>query len=807
MRKFKLLYLLIAFVAAAFATSCTESDEFAPGEPGNGAQVYFSNENATSYNLSDEDTSIELVVNRIVADEAQTISILSDVAAESASLFTIPNSVAFAAGEKSTKLTIGVDVASLVDNISYAIELLINDENNTTPYGQSSFSISVARWPWELFDSESSDINKSKGKLRDDFFSSMFNVNSFAEVDVVVYKHKSQEGIYMIPNPWGPEMIGELFGMTAADVEAEGVCRNANLTIDCSNPDEVIIPLQEVGVNINGEYGWIMIGTFEAGKLENGVITFPADGLAMRFPDYNGGSNFRVNSDGMFRILLPGAEVTDYSLAAEYDGMKVEADGETASAIINFTYGADVTGIDYIVAAGNLSEADVETAAASIIDGTAENVNKVASLAANGSTVSEKFALETSGMYTVVAVALDKAGKPTAKGIASTNFFFPGMGGATAPDCELEILLGYVSEYWSEMSSELPDETSLFYEIGGKEYTALKTYINKTDVINGSGMTPEEIVDEYGRDASKPSQEGQPSIMDYINERGFYGSAYINLAPGTSYTFIVKATNAYGKSAVKTATYSTKEESFDDYTGELVIGKYFMSYSPNEKTTFENTFTIKPVSGSTTDFIITDLGMDNSTSWHAEYDSATSKFTVNGLEVGYETDGNLFGSLYGYWDSAKTYIYGFMSVSPDNAESDGSDPCVFSVDPTTKKISAIETTFFVPVMQNNETQNLVGYGGYYIAGTPVTFVGDAAASAKSVEVSVKNVHNAAKYAVKKGGTLHDRLAPATKSAANCKAVRDIRILDVNAEACEPLQKTAARTTVIKGGAATLDVLK
>ncbi len=807
MRKFKLLYLLIAFVAAAFATSCTESDEFAPGEPGNGAQVYFSNENATSYNLSDEDTSIELVVNRIVADEAQTISILSDVAAESASLFTIPNSVAFAAGEKSAKLTIGVDVASLVDNISYAIELLINDENNTTPYGQSSFSISVARWPWELFDSESSDINKSKGKLRDDFFSSMFNVNSFAEVDVVVYKHKSQEGIYMIPNPWGPEMIGELFGMTAADVEAEGVCRNANLTIDCSNPDEVIIPLQEVGVNINDEYGWIMIGTFEAGKLENGVITFPADGLAMRFPDYNGGSNFRVNSDGMFRILLPGAEVTDYSLAAEYDGMKVEADGETASAIINFTYGTDVTGIDYIVAAGNLSEADVETAAASIIDGTAENINKVASLAASGSTVSEKFALETSGMYTVVAVALDKAGKPTAKGIASTNFFFPGMGGATAPDCELEILLGYVSEYWSEMSSELPDETSLFYEIGGKEYTALKTYINKTDVINGSGMTPEEIVDEYGRDASKPSQEGQPSIMDYINERGFYGSAYINLAPGTSYTFIVKATNAYGKSAVKTATYSTKEENFDDYTGELVIGKYFMSYSPNEKTTFENTFTIKPVSGSTTDFIITDLGMDNSTSWHAEYDSATSKFTVNGLEVGYETDGNLFGSLYGYWDSAKTYIYGFMSVSPDNAESDGSDPCVFSVDPTTKKISAIETTFFVPVMQNNETQNLVGYGGYYIAGTPVTFVGDAAASAKSVEVPVKNVPNAAKYAVKKGGTLHDRLAPATKSAANCKAVRDIRILDVNAEACEPLQKTAARTTVIKGGAETLDALK
>lgn len=812
MRKFKLLYLLIAFVAAAFATSCTESDEFAPGEPGNGAQVYFSNENATEFSLSDEDTSIDLVVNRIDAEEAKTITILSDVAVEAASLFNIPSSVTFAAGEKSTKLTIGVDIASLEDSVDYNIVLLINDSDNTTPYGLSSLSITVARWPWELFDSESNDINKSKGKLRAaDFFCGLWDMDFMAEIDVTVYKHKTIEGIYMIENPWA-EVVTAGFGYEdpLEEIISYFSYADTNLIINCTDPEHVFIEEQFTGLT-HPSYGqWYVMSLYpdygnDAGVLENNIITFPERGLLFSMSGYNDGGLYYGNTNGMFRVLLPGAEITDYSLAAEYDGMKVEADGETASAIINFTYGADVTGIHYVVAAGNLSDADVETAAASIIDGTAENINKVASLAANGSSVSEKFALETSGMYTVVAVALDKAGKPTAKGIASTNFFFPGMGGATAPDCELEILLGYVSEYWSAMSSEYPDETSLFYQIEGKEYTALKTYLNKTDVINGVGMTPEEIIDEYGRDASKPAEEGQPSIMDYINNRGFYGSAYINLAPGTSYTFIVKATNAYGKSTVKTATYSTKEENFDDYTGELVIGKYFMSYSPNEKTTFENTFTIKPVSGSTTDFIITDLGMDNSTSWHAEYDSATSKFTVNGLEVGYETDGNLFGSLYGYWDSAKTYIYGFMSVSPDNAESDGSDPCVFSVDPTTKKISAIETTFFVPVMQNNETQNLVGYGGYYIAGTPVTFVGDAAASAKSVNASVKNVPNAAKYTVRKGGVLRDKLAPATKSAANCKAVRDIRILNVNAEACEPLQKTSART--IKRGAAALNALK
>lgn len=792
MKKFKLLYLLIAFVAAAFTTSCTEA-EYTPGEAGQGAEVYFSNENATSYSLSDEDTSFDLILNRINGEEAQTVSVLSDIAAESASLFTIPNSVTFKAGETTAKLTIGVDIASLEDDTDYNIELLINDENNTTPYGLSSMSITVIRWPWELV---------GKGKMREDFFSSMFDCNKFVEVDVNIHEHKSQKGLYMLENPWGPNTMGALFDMTLAEVEAAGYCIPTNVIIDCTDPNDVFFPLQDVGVNVNDAYGWIMIGTFEGGTLENGVITFPVDGLAMRFPDYNGGANFKVNSDGMFRILFPDAEVTDYSLVAEYDGMKVEPDGATASAVINFTYGADVTGINYVVTAGNLTAAEAEAVAATIFDGTAENVNKISGLT-DGGTITKKFALETSGMYTLVAVALDKDKKPTAKGISIINFFFPGMGGATAPDCDLEILLGAVSEYWPEMVSQYPDETSLFYEIDGSEFAALKIGLWKTDVVLGSGMTPEEIVDGYGTDASVPLTEGNPSRMDYVNERGFYGSAFINLNPGTSYTFIAKATNIYGKSSVKTATYSTKEESFDDYTGELVIGKYYMTCTPSSST-FENTFTVKPVSGSTTEYTITDLGLDNSTSWHAEYDSATSKFTVSGIEVGYETDGNLFGTIYGYWDSAKTMLFGFVSISPDNAESDGSDPCVFSVDPTTKQISAIETTFFVPVYQNNEAQTMLGSAGYFQAGTPVTYVGSANASSKLIKPSVKNVPNAGKYAVKNGKN-HNRFAFSAKVSNEFKAERKIATLKVNAQACEPLQKKFGRT--IKNDAASLNALK
>lgn len=809
MRKFKLLYLLIAFVAAAFATSCTESDEFAPGEPGNGAQVYFSNENTTEFSLSDEDTSIDLVVNRIDAEEAKTITILSDVAVEAASLFNIPSSVTFAAGEKSTKLTIGVDIASLEDSVDYNIDLLINDSDNTTPYGLSSLSITVARWPWELFDSESNDINKSKGKLRAaDFFCGLWDMDFMAEIDVTVYKHKTIEGVYMIENPWA-EVVTAGFGYEdpLEEIISYFSYADTNLIINCTDPEHVFIEEQFTGLT-HPTYGqWYVMSLYpdygnDAGVLENNIITFPERGLLFAMSKYNDGGLYYGNTNGMFRVLLPGAEVTDYSLAAEYDGMKVEADGETASAIINFTYGADVTGIDYVVAAGNLSEADVETAAASIIDGTAENINKVASLAANGSTVSEKFALETSGMYSVVAVALDKAGKPTAKGIASTNFFFPGMGGATAPDCEIAVELMNVSEFNPDLLAKYPDETSLAVMITGTELAEVTYYLNKTEVINGIndgslGITWDDVMTAYGAKFTS-------SNFQFMEENGYWGGVFGNRTPGTSYTMAVLAKNVYGKSALVMSTCSTKEENFDDYTGELVIGKYYMTCTPGSDP-FENTFSIKPVKGSTTDYIISSLGRDNSTSWHAEYDAATSKFTVNGIEVGYEEDGNLFGTIYGYFDAERTMVYGFMSISPDNAASDGSDPCVFSVDPTTKKISAIDTTFIVAVYENNDAQKLLGSIGYFSAGTPVTFVGDAAASAKSVNASVKNVPDAAKYTVRKGGVLRDKLAPATKSAANCKAVRDIRILNVNAEACEPLQKTSART--IKGGAAALNALK
>lgn len=214
-----------------------------------------------------------------------------------------------------------------------------------------------------------------------------------------------------------------------------------------------------------------------------------------------------------------------------------------------------------------------------------------------------------------------------------------------------------------------------------------------------------------------------------------------------------------------------------------------MTYKASEETTFTNTFTIKPVSGSETDFIISDLGLDNSTSWHATYDPSTLKFTVGGVEVGYEDDGNYFGELWGYWDSGKTQIFGFFCyANPDDENATGNDPCVFSVDPTSKQISALETTFIVPVFSASD-YSLLGYAGYFEAGeTVITYQSGATGSSKSA-AAVRRVNIPfCSFTVPADAKTSLRSAFTAQAFGKSKVAEytGIRTLDVKTAKCEPL---------------------
>lgn len=768
-------FLLMGIVAVAgLLSACTSSDDFEPGPKDSGAQVYFPNTIPSEFNVGDDESSVTIPVRRVVTDAAMTVNILASIEQGQEGILNIPSSVSFEAGSDLANLVITFNRSALVDGTEYKASLLLNDEQNLTQYGNYMIDITIIPWPWEEL---------GTGKYRDGWLCGLFEGN-LVELDVTIHKHKSQEGVYMVEEMFGWTFMTEFFGATQSQLSGQFSYTPTNITIDCSDPANVKIAKQYTGITEGVyNYGDFLIESAAPGTFVNGVITFPENGINAYMTGYSS-DPLPTNPDGTFRIMLPDAEITDYVLTATYGGMLVNSDNTSASAVIDFTYGADVTGINYVIAEGDV-EASAATLAAQIANGTAENILSVEEFTAGAGSVSIKADLTTPGFYTVVALPLDKENKPLESNAAAASFYFPGMDGGDIPDCDMTAMMGLVSEYWPEMSTQCPDNSSLYFQINGSELKSLATVLATTEAVENvlnQGASYEDIVAANGTDHTG-------DFMPKINEQGSYGSAWINLKEGTSYTMIVQATNIYGKSKIVVAKCSTSAPDYSDYTGELAIGNYKMTYKASEETTFTNTFTIKPVSGSETDFIISDLGLDNSTSWHATYDPSTLKFTVGGVEVGYEDDGNYFGELWGYWDSAKTQIFGFFCyANPNDETAEGNDPCVFSVDPTSKQISALETTFIVPVF-NASDGSLLGYAGYYEAGeTVITYQSGATGSSKSA-AAVRRVNIPfCSFTVPADAKTSLRSSFAAQAVGKAKVAEytGIRTLDVKTAKCEPL---------------------
>lgn len=767
-------FLLMGIVAVAgLLSACTSSDDFEPGPKDSGAQVYFPNTIPSEFNVGDDESSVTIPVRRVVTDAAMTVNIRASIEQVQEGILNIPSSVSFEAGSDLANLVITFDRSALVDGTEYKASLLLNDEQNLTQYGNYMIDITIIPWPWEEL---------GTGKYRDGWLCGLFKGN-LVELDVTIHKHKSQEGVYMVEEMFGWTFMTEFFGATQSQLSGQFSYTPTNITIDCSDPANVKIAKQYTGITEGvHNYGDFLIESAAPGTFVNGVITFPEDGINAYMTGYS--SNPRpTNPDGTFRIMLPGAEITDYTLTAAYGGMLVNSENSGASAVIDFTYGTDVTGIHYVIAEGDV-EASAATLAAQIANGTAENILTIEDFVVGAGSVSIKADLTTPGPYTVVALPLDKENKPLESNAAAASFYFPGMDGGDIPDCDVEAMMGSVSENKPDALEKNPDESSLYFKISGSELKTLHLLAMSTSNIEtlvAQGASYEEIIASYGQDFSSIA-------VPTINETGYYENIWINLNENTSYTMLVQATNIYGRSKVLAVEKSTAAVDTSWYTGELAIGKYDMVYQSvedGETITSSCTFTVNPVKGSENEFTIKDLGLNNTTSWYASYDSATHKFTVSGVEVGYEDLGSRFGQGWGYYDQAGTMILGFFSFA--NEQSNGTDPCVFSVDATTGQINQLETLLQV-LVADAASGKILGYLKQYLPGeTVITYAENASSSA--VQPSSKQAirHTATAKYMKATDRFSDHVATAKcaempKSAAHS----GVRTLDVKTAKCEPL---------------------
>jgi len=794
MKKLRIFWLaVIALVAGSFV-SCDDTD-YTAGPKDAGAQVYFAAESASqTFNIGDEENSIKIPVMRIESEESLTVGILSD-AGEQQDLFNIPESVTFAAGEKAVDLVISFDRTALEDGTEYPIDLMINDDN-VTSYGRSQIGISIVPWPWEKM---------GIGKFRDDYMTAMYG-GTGEEIDVTIHKHKTREGIYMIEEMFGWDYLMGFFGGTKEQIEAKYFTYTpTNITIDCSDPNKVLFARQQTGmVDIDPSYGGYEIATAEYGTLVDGIITFPTNGLIL----YCLKGGMYANKNGTFRIILPGFEAVDYSLAAAYAGMQVGADNQTAKPVIDFTYGADVTGIGYTFVSGDVTAAPDEYIAG-IVDGTDENAAKVADFEVGAGKVSIKADL-TPGIYTLVAVPQDKNEAYLAGSAAVCQFFFPGIGAGSHP-CEVEVMLGKVSENAPDYADQCPEYSSIYYKITGADIKSAKRYFNKTELIEavkngqmaGQGIADlQALMDQYGAELSADQ-------IAEINETGSYWNIAIQLDAATSFTMLIEAENIYGEKAlIESNPFATEAM---PYAGELKIGDYKMSYTENYTDAsgnpatelHESVFTISPTAGSDTKFTVKNLGVEDGLSWHATYDPDASTLTLDGTLLGKESYGCMFGQIYGNWNA--NYVYGLASFAAENGT--GHDPAVFTVDATTKQVNGLSTTLAIYLYSQNSSgsYDVAGYIMIWNAGS-TTIVPYAEAAASAAKASLKPLvlrpvdaplSNVRISTLPRNNFASAESAVVRETPANVGS----RTLSVKTAKCDPLPKKLTRKANINGAAA------
>ena len=349
-------------------------------------------------------------------------------------------------------LLIKFDGKELVAGTTYNILLQISGEC-ASKYGYSEITIKVrVPEPWN---------DLGQGIYIDDFLRVLLeDVPAGYGAYVPMQQHAENPNRIRVVNPFSMDVVGYMWGGVPGFLVWDDE-EDVYFEFDVTDPDNVLMPENPayLGVKANFTDAGVLplylyvIETEEGGyaapiTYKDGIITFPKNNIVLAYPYEGGLSGWEANSEGMTQYMMPGVEITDYTLIAEYAGMIVSADNKTSSAIINFTVGADVESFKFIVVSGAVE--DLDAVVASINDGTAENINE-----GDAENSTFEIALET-GTYTIVAVPYSE-GAPVGD-VATTFFYYPGLGGngggEDKPKVEAEFVVDALENLVSEEKKE-----------------------------------------------------------------------------------------------------------------------------------------------------------------------------------------------------------------------------------------------------------------------------------------------------------------------------------------------------------------
>lgn len=670
MRKFNIMSLLLAVVGVLTFASCQhEYADWTPGEKDNNLGVYFSNTDDFAVATTDKSVSIE--VKRTVVDEAVQVSLRGEVVPkEFGNLFTIPESVSFAAGSDTSAIKIEFDGSALEFGVEYGIKLKLDAEQASSyAVSENTFYVMIPE-PWTSI---------GKGIYFDDLLCGVF-ADTAAFLGLGTYVEFEQSDLdsnrIRVVNPFAPATLGSMWGAVPDWMYFTAGDANTYLEFDITDPANVKMSGVEL-MNDDGTVGAVaaplyiqmdansvmydlhlLVPTSNPIVLQDGIISFPTSGveLAAFSEGQYAGYFYQANASGYLQYYLPGVEFANYGIMATYEGIYVSPDSSVVNAIFTFVLGADVASYKFAFVPGDVTED-----ASAVIDAIVAGSEDLTIYSFEADTTRCEVEL-TKGVYTLVAVPYSEEGEARTSDAYALNFYFNGA--AEMPEVNVDVEVNTPAYYAEEdKKAEVEQQRPACFNVACKveadasQLKAIKFWYGNAEALVEQEIDDETLFANYAGDAS--------SMIANLAENGA-ALAYFNVTAETP-NFVVKFRfyTIYGFVVDKTVEYELPK-----YDGTFPVGAYKFTEGD-----YEEVFTIAPAKSYTT-FFWTNTTFDGS-SWYCDLNEETNTLSMSGILFNYEDEGSQFGMLFGYYDQDRTLVYAYMSA--ESAEFDAMAPLKLSV--------------------------------------------------------------------------------------------------------------------------------
>lgn len=395
-------YLAVVTLVALALSACSSDYEYTGAlTPAN--QVYFNGNQASTIEVSKQNSSFNITINRVGSEGSLTVPLT--FTADEGNIYTVPTSVTFADGATTAPVTITYNP----DDVQYGTyvggTISVSGTGIDTTYGLASFKFAAGATEWADI-----ETNGSIGSYREDMLTTWYSLDNVV-YDVKIQKSVVNEGMYRLVNPYGKAFPYNEDG----DYDTS---KDYYWVINATDPDYVYF--ESFNSGMAWSYGEFFFTSYVAyymakgtpletiksskpewfGTLKDGIITMPAKTMLESMANYNSGGLYYGNTNGMLAVALPGYVIADYTVTGAYSGRFTDA-SENDFAQFTLTLAEDVAAVKYalIPATGN-----VDATVQGIIDGSIESGEATAS-------GDVRVAYDGTGKYILVVVIYNSAGE------------------------------------------------------------------------------------------------------------------------------------------------------------------------------------------------------------------------------------------------------------------------------------------------------------------------------------------------------------------------------------------------------------